>query len=147
MVAYPPTLPLECVMTVTTIIRERKVAEKKAQFGHCLWNVQGFAQKTLLGEDTAHATGFGAAREASPEQIQDMAVALDTFATENGQYGSTADEDEAGNAGIIVLLQLVPIIIAALKQLGWIKKNQQFGSSPTSEVRKTVPGPAPDKKK
>jgi len=110
-------------MTVTSIIRERKLAEKKAQFGHCFWNVQGFAQKTLLGEDTDHATGFGSvAKEVKPEQMQEMAAALEDLRTENGHYGSTADEDEAGNAGILVIIQMIPVLLALLKQLGWINK-------------------------
>ena len=140
MVAYPSTLPLECVMTVTTIIRERKVAERKAQFGHCFWNVQGFVQKTLLGEDADHATGFGTiAAEVKPEQMQAMADALEDFRTENGYYGSTAD-NETDIAGLVIIMQIIPILIAAMKQLGWIKKKS------AGDVMVGSAAPAPKKK-
>lgn len=53
MTPYPVTLPLDCVTTVIDILKNKKVQERKKEFGLCAWNIQGFVQKMVLGDPSA----------------------------------------------------------------------------------------------
>ncbi len=58
MSSYPLNFPLSQAMEVVAIARQGKVKEKAAVFAHNLWVLQGFAQKTFVGDPDAPASGL-----------------------------------------------------------------------------------------
>jgi hypothetical protein len=49
-VSYPKDFPLAETLELITIIRNGEVGAKKAQFGHNVWLIQGFAMRVTLGD-------------------------------------------------------------------------------------------------
>jgi hypothetical protein len=49
-VSYPQNIPLDAGQTVLRIVRAKSFVEEKALLAEAGWVVQGFAQRTLLGE-------------------------------------------------------------------------------------------------
>lgn len=47
---YPQDLPIAQGLEIVSIIRNGELAAKKAVFAYNVWLLQGFAQKTLLGD-------------------------------------------------------------------------------------------------
>lgn len=68
MIAYPDNLPLACVQYVINAVRNRTVAADKQEFFLCLWNVQGYLQRTLIGvpENPSHGA-LSAGEPGSPD--------------------------------------------------------------------------------
>lgn len=54
-VVYPVDLPLDCAKEVIRIVTAGTIVEEKDRFALCVWNVQGYIQKVLLGEPVPHA--------------------------------------------------------------------------------------------
>lgn len=52
-VAYPADLPISECLEIVSILRSGGIAAKKAKFAYDVWVLQGFAQKTILGDPTA----------------------------------------------------------------------------------------------
>lgn len=50
MATYPQDFPLAESVEVVQILRQNKVAEKKAVFARHLWTLQGYAMKATLGD-------------------------------------------------------------------------------------------------
>ena len=49
-VSYPADLPGDSVAELIRIVRAGTIVEERGPFAHAIWNVQGFAQKLLLGD-------------------------------------------------------------------------------------------------
>lgn len=49
---YPSELPLAEIRNVVQIVREQKIAEKKADFAYNLWIIQGYAMSRMVGDPT-----------------------------------------------------------------------------------------------
>lgn len=141
MTAYPDALPLDCFRTVVQNIRQKTVVENKAEFAHCLWNVQGYAQSMLLGAGGVHG-GFGAgpvAGRTAPEDddnLKEVASALQDYEgemakSENFATAMATAPPEHGSA-LSVITQLVPAVLQLLIQLGVIKT---AGDAPRTGVR------------
>lgn len=132
MLAYPTVLPIDCAKNLFEIIRNREVSERKEELAHCLWNVQGYAQGLLLGAGPAHeAHLFGsgtktveARREAAQKdgELQEIGEALMQFqgdlAANPPEFGASPTA-KAFNWALI--MQMVPVILQLLKELGIIK--------------------------
>lgn len=110
MTAYPQSLPLECISAVVSMVRNREVAEKKAEFAHCVWEIQGFAQKSLLGEGEHN---FGDAGPWSEAELTECATALKDFQDEPPTFGAT-EEEAIDPATLMILVQLAIKLITAL---------------------------------
>lgn len=52
-ISYPSELPFDSIGTVVEIVRANEISARSSTFAHALWNVQGYAQKALLGEPEA----------------------------------------------------------------------------------------------
>ena len=134
MLAYPETLPLSCVQNIISIIRNREIATKKQEFFHCLWNVQGYLQLTVVGspDNPSHEastvggniTLAGDEAEATPDAWQELETTLDEFYNLSSEYNcdNCCDEDpetygaEAEAIPWAVILQLVvPMILKWLE--------------------------------
>lgn len=50
MVSYPKDFPLAETLELVALVRKGEVGAKKAEFGHKLWLVQGYAMKATLGD-------------------------------------------------------------------------------------------------
>lgn len=48
--AYPTDVPFDSFGTIVSIVRNGEISTRRATFAHALWNVQGFAQKAILGD-------------------------------------------------------------------------------------------------
>lgn len=126
MIGYPPSLPLSCAQDIIRIVKERKIAEEKQLFGLCVWNVQGYGMKVLLGEPEPLASrDFGDAGPACEmEDLENMASAIQEA---HAQLASPEMRVGAATAAEgfdpTTLLQYLPMLIEILKQLGWLKKS------------------------
>lgn len=52
---YPQDLPVAEGLEIVSIIRNNEIGTKKAKFGYDVWLLQGFLQKTLLGDPAVPA--------------------------------------------------------------------------------------------
>jgi hypothetical protein len=75
MINYPVELPVEAVQSLIEMIRTKSI--DKARFGHCLWNVQGYAQSKILGSTFQI---YGSSQEVTDE---DMITALESLQQDN----------------------------------------------------------------
>jgi len=57
--SYPQDLPIAQGLEIVSIIRKGELSAKKALFAYNLWLLQGFAQKSLLGNPPADVTADG----------------------------------------------------------------------------------------
>ena len=48
-VTYPDLFPASCIAKAAQIVREGSSVVKKSELGLCLWNVQGYLQRVVLG--------------------------------------------------------------------------------------------------
>ncbi len=78
-VSYPKQIPLEAGEQVLRIVRARSFVEERALLGEAVWNVQGYAQKTLLGEGT---NVIGDEPEIVIDNEDDCCAALEIFGTQ-----------------------------------------------------------------
>lgn len=75
MVEYPSQFPIAEGLALVNTIKSGTVKEKKAEFAHSLWVVQGFVQKTVLGDPVA---ALSAAPKLSEAEIVDVIEKLST---------------------------------------------------------------------
>lgn len=141
MVAYPTSLPLTAIQSCMSIIQNREIAEKKAEFGYNAWNVQGYLQSVLLGmpaqpalpgeEKPSKKTKASKPKETISEDdielmTQFKAELEECHAIASGpQFGSqlaTASDEERGNWQIVVSMVL-PILIDLVTK--WLENRKK----------------------
>lgn len=112
MTPYPQSLPLDCITRIVGLIRNREVSANKAEFFHCVWEVQGFAQKSLVG-DADHS--FGASPVVGYDaELRDCCAALKDFHDDGESFGATAADESLDPATIIMLVQVAIALIQKL---------------------------------
>lgn len=137
-VAYPETLPLACVLDMGRILRDRKIMEEKVVFAEHFWNVQGYAQRVLLGtsEGNLHSAVpievEMAGCEPSSAQLGQLIKELEQHVDENADEENTASfgasSARAGLNPIVIglLTRFGPLLIGLLKDL-LLKKQSAEG--------------------
>lgn len=132
MLEYPSVLPLDCSKRLFEIISQRALAERKEEFAHCFWNVQGYVQGLLLGKGPAHeANLFGSGtktirsrRDAAQndDELREIGEGLlklqDQLVNDPPQFGANRGE---GAFNWALILQMIPVVIQMLKELGVLK--------------------------
>jgi hypothetical protein len=84
MAAYPTELPLYELRQVLAILQSGDIGGQKAEFAKNLWWVQGYAQKTFLGDGAI-------AKSAAPAEVTDAgAVEAVQKLIEQAESGATA---------------------------------------------------------
>lgn len=112
MVEYPASLPLDAVMLLTDIVRSRSLATRKVEAAKAAWNIQGFAQKSFLGDNVVGAD--------TPENVEfagefaKLVMALDDLEDEGVRFGAE-NEEEAGSIAVVV--SIVGIVIQIIQLL------------------------------
>lgn len=51
-VQYPVDFPLDEIKSVIDMVRNRSIRDNVNDFAHAVWVIQGYAQRTLLGESS-----------------------------------------------------------------------------------------------
>jgi hypothetical protein len=134
MQAYPESLPVACIQNIISIIRNREVSAKKQEFFLCLWNAQGYLQRTVVGtpenpsgEEVTPGGNIilpGDYPEVPAEVWQELETTLDEFYNLSSEYNcdNCCDEDtpaygaEAEAIPWAVIIQLVvPMILKWLE--------------------------------
>lgn len=110
MTAYPSSLPLDCISRIVTLVRAREVSANKAEFFHCVWEVQGFAQKSLLG-DGSHGAMPVAGYDAD---LAKCAAALLDFQDDGESFGADAGDADLDPATILLLINVAVTLIKKL---------------------------------
>lgn len=124
---YPTVLPLDCVTYVIKTVKDRKVRENIADVAFCLWNVQGYAQNSLIGpaREFTFPTMFGEVGATSEDELVEFGQAvLDIQAELNENGFESSSLPTALPVWITLVVQVLPVVIAALRELGIIKENQ-----------------------
>jgi hypothetical protein len=126
MIQYPQVLPLDAAQLVAEIVKTRKVQERKMEFAHAAWNVQGYIQKVTLGEPSGFST-FGADDSTFGDVMEvllDIEADLDEL-EEQGMMMSAANDDEAKEeaGSILVILGIVSAILQAIQL--WRNRNRE----------------------
>ncbi len=109
---YPDAAPIPCIAQTINIIRTGEVSEKKEELFLHLWNIQGYAQKVLLGEPEQDVHLLAGNNE---QQLVALESALtDMQNTLNAQLFGDASEPQAAMdpATIIALVSLVLKLIS-----------------------------------
>lgn len=120
---YPTVLPLECVAYIIKTVKERKVRENIADVAFCLWNVQGYAQNSLIGpaREFTFPTMFG---ELGPGDDKLAEFGQAVLEIQSELSSEDAALPTALPVWITLVVQVLPVVIAALRELGIIKENQ-----------------------
>lgn len=133
MIAYPSMLPLACVQNAISIIKNREIEEKKTEFAHCFWLVEGYVFKMVFGEPPEHESLgglFGASTPSSAADLQEFCTCLEDCIAENEVEGETALPGKLGDGTFLkLLLEYAPQLIALIQLL--LKKPEP---TPTPEV-------------
>lgn len=135
-VAYPSTLPKDCVLRAIEILRAGQVADRGAELAEDIWNVQGYVQNLLIGPAPDH-TKFGAseavAKKAHNAELQkakesadlrELAAACQDAVGEvqKGEFGmSSAAAPTAERPWLELLIKNLPMLLQLLIQLGVFK--------------------------
>lgn len=119
MVDYPEILPLDAAQKCIEIVKNRQINERKVEFAHAAWNVQGYAQKMLLGDKTVASSPDQLALDAS---FQELADELGKADEEGMQFGAE-NEEEAGS--VVVVLTIIGLIVQTLSALGFLKRDEE----------------------
>jgi len=109
-VAYPLEFPLDEIQDCIRIVTGKTILEEKQLFAAAAWNVQGFAQKMLLGSPYPLPPGVQepGVSPSNHDDLQKLRLALMTV-------------DPAGDASQSLpawLMLLVEILIKILSELG-----------------------------
>lgn len=120
MLDYPSQLSLEAVKVLIDIVKNRAIAERKVEFGHAAWNVQGYAQKMLLGAPNDLPGSESLSAEAL-ELVTALYSELEEFST-NGEVNA---ENEAGAIDLAVIMQFITSLLAILQALGIFPKKSE----------------------
>lgn len=124
MLDYPTVLPLTCVQTCIEIVRNRQLAERKQEFAHCGWNVQGYIQGTLLGQPSASEASTGIFGEAPPseEDLDELYAAFQEIDEASREPAAATAYAEAENPQDIAT---VLAIVTAVMKLIELWKNRK----------------------
>ena len=137
-ITYPTTLPMDCVLNATKILREGKIAENAAMLGADIITVQAYLQGVFLGPVPDHH-GFGSSLSdaqknineqarnkelqtiANSDEMKDFASAVQDAVgeTQRGEFGTKfgAAQAPASEKPWLTLLQaLLPLILQLLLQ-------------------------------
>jgi hypothetical protein len=111
-VLYPEALPLTCVTASVAILRNGEAAQRKDELGLHLWNIQGFAQRHLLGVP-------GDERRFATAPLSDEACcSLDELADLLESYEPTSSGEEPEAAlDPITILAIVSTVIQVIRLL------------------------------
>jgi hypothetical protein len=70
---YPADLPLDKVMEVVGIVKSGDIAKKRALIGYDLWLLQGYAQRSVLGDPDDPNGAISLSAVAKPENFDAVA--------------------------------------------------------------------------
>jgi hypothetical protein len=54
--SYPNSFPLSEIQTIISLYRSGTIQDNLDEFAHCVWVVQGYGQKALLGSPSSVST-------------------------------------------------------------------------------------------
>lgn len=125
LVAYPSALSLEGAAYLIKTAKDRKVMEELPDVAYAVWNVQGFVQRSLIGPPTRFADEALAYLQENPskEFLADFGEALATIQAVFVEQ-SAEDAYRAIPVWVILVMQTLPMLISALKELGIIKDQE-----------------------
>ena len=116
MVEYPAMLPLDAAQICIEIVKNRQIQERKVEFAHAAWNVQGYAQSVLLGKLPTY-TG-----PEMDEKFQELAEAFEDAELSGQMFGAENPEDAES---VVVVLTIIGTIVQILSALGFFKRDEE----------------------
>lgn len=156
---YPDVLALDCLMEMGAILKDRTLSDRKIEFAQDFWSVQGYLQRTLLGE--GKNTGFGSASvdidlnscQPSSEQLKEVADELQACCDEcdeghNNFSAKVLAEAEMNPMILLLLQQFGPALVHMLMKLLAKKKaaeDRLSGKQPEEELTEEEPTQGSDK--
>lgn len=126
MIAYPQTLPLDAATLIAEIVKARQVTQRKAEFAHAGWNVQGYVQKVTLGEPIVMVGADGTAlsteaQDATFNQVADTLLGIEKELVEYEEtagmaFGAeTAAEAEAESVSVMTVIAIIGAVLQAIQ--------------------------------
>lgn len=108
--AYPPTVPIDCVQEIISIVRAGSYQNSAKELAHAAWTVQGYLQNVLLGSPSPVVASIPPAAEAR-----------DAFSQMHAELSSLVNSPKAAAALPDPLLYLIkqyllPLLAALLSQ-------------------------------
>lgn len=117
-IPYPEALDIECASFVFKTLKDRTLGENKQKFAHCLWNLQGYLQKMVIGaEYTNDKFGCGNCTFSPTEEGVLNSVLVECKAITNEPF-SMSDSDPIAGFDITSFISLIPILMQLLEALG-----------------------------
>lgn len=128
MISYPDIVPMDAILLTTEIVKSRQLQERKQEFAHAAWNVQGYIQRVTLGAPSP-VIALYTPEDDSEETIDSLVALHDTLESyeQEGVYMTTSAEENEEPGSIITIVSIVTITLQLLRL--WLENRQKEDNS------------------
>lgn len=130
-VAYPQEFPLHCITEVVRIVRAGTIKDEAVDLASHLWNIQGYAQATLIGNPNDQPL-FASLSPHDVERCDELTSCLETVvgfsgkqavalaeatAPDESQLGDAAEVEKIDPTTILAIIEIAKMVLEMWKKI------------------------------